>query len=294
MIFLTGSTGFVGRHLLPRLKEKGHPVRCFVRAGSKTECLGDSCEDKVIGDVLDESSLKYCMRGIDTVIHLAGVRMESGSASFEGVFYLGTRHVIDVAKAAGVKQFILFSAYGARPKAPSKYHHAKWLAEEYLRYSGLKYVIFRPTVIYGPHDHFVTRWIRKLKALPIIPVLGNGKNLLQPIGVEDVVRCVLKAMEDPTKSQSVYELAGPDRLTFEEIIHLIGGLMGRRPRLFHWPLALVRAFVRFTELVIPRPPFTQDEVLRWMENRVCDHEVVEQEFGMKLMPFREGLKKYFL
>src|SRR5574341_2008283 len=101
MIFLTGSTGFVARHLLPSLKEKGFQTRCFIRPTSKTEGLADACEDKVIGDILDESSLRYSMRGVDTVVHLAGIRTEVGSHSFEGVFYLGTRHVVDVAKSMG-------------------------------------------------------------------------------------------------------------------------------------------------------------------------------------------------
>src|SRR5262245_22386036 len=160
MIFVTGSTGFVGRHLLPCLKVKGYPVRCFIRKNSQTEFLNDVCEDKVIGDILDESSLKYAMRGMHTVIHMAGVEMEIGNDSFEGVFYLGTRHMVDVARSMGVKHFILLSACGASPEAKSKFNHYKWLAEEYLRHSGLKYTILRPAIIYGPHDHFVTYWIR--------------------------------------------------------------------------------------------------------------------------------------
>lgn len=293
MIFLTGSTGFVGQNLVPRLKGKGYPVRCFILKNSSTDCLGNTCYDKVVGDVLDESSLRYSMKGVDTVIHLAGVRMETGNSSFEGVFYLGTRHVIDVAKTAGVKRFILFSTYGARPKAKSKFHHYKWLAEEYLRHSGLKFVIFRPTVIYGPHDHFVTRWIRKLKALPLVPILGKGQNLLQPISITDVVQCVLSALEDGSKDGLVYELGGPDRLPFKEIIHKIGKLIGKERSLFHWPLSVVKLFASLMEMSFAHPPFTPDELLRWMEDRVCDHHRIEKDFGFKLMHFEEGLKRYF-
>ncbi len=293
MIFLTGSTGFIGRNLLPHLKQKGYPVRCFIRENSPTEYLKDACLDKVVGDILDESSLRYSMKGVDTVIHLAGVRMETGASSFEGVFYLGTRHVIDVAKAAGVKQFILFSTYGARPQAQSKFHHYKWMAEEYLRHSGLKFTIFRPTVIYGPYDHFVTRWARKLKMLPIVPVLGNGRNLLQPIAVADVIECVLRSLEDPTKSGMTYPLGGPDRMTFSAIIHKIGKVIGKRRPLFHWPLGMAKVFAYLMEMGFSYPPFTPDELLRWMEDRTCDHLLVEQEFKMKLMHFEEGLQKYF-
>lgn len=293
MIFLTGSTGFVARNLLPSLKQNGYKVRCFIRRNSKTEGLNNWCEDKVIGDILDEASLRYSMRGVDTVIHLAGVRMETGSATFEGTFYLGTRHAIDVAKSVGAKRFILFSAYGARPKAASRYLHYKWLAEEYLRHSGLKFVILRPTVIYGPYDHFVTRWIRKMKGLPIVPILGSGDNLLQPISVGDVVQCVLKILEDPSKNGFVYELGGPDRLTFKKIIRLIGKTIGRRRAIFHWPLVLVKPFAYLCQMLMPHPPFTPDELSRWMEDRICDHQIIEKDFGFKLTPFREGLQKYF-
>jgi NADH dehydrogenase len=293
MIFLTGSTGFVGRNLLPSLKKRGDRVRCFIRQSSKTEGLNDNCEDKVIGDVLDESSLRYSMRGADTVIHLAGVRMETGSQTFEGTFYLGTRHVVDVAKSVGVKRLILFSTYGARPQAASRYLHYKWLAEEYLRHSGLKFVILRPTIIYGPRDHFVTRWIKKIRSLPIVPILGSGDNLLQPISVADIVQCVLKVLEDPSKNGLVYELGGPDRLSFERIVRLIGKVIGHRRALFHWPLALVKPFAYLCQMFIRHPPFTTDELSRWMEDRVCDHEIIERDFGFKLTPFGEGLRQYF-
>ncbi|MBI1870580.1 MAG: complex I NDUFA9 subunit family protein [Chlamydiae bacterium] len=293
MILLTGSTGFLGQNLLPHLKEKGYAVRCLIRQNSSTECLKNFCEDKVIGDILDESSLKYSMRGIDTVIHLAGIRMEIGNVNFESIFYLGTRHIVDVAKAAGVKRFIFLSTFGARPKAKSRFHHYKWLAEEYLKHSGLKYTVLRPTIIYGPHDHFVTKWMRKLKNLPIVPILGRGKNLIQPIGVEDVIQCILKSLTDPTKEGITYELAGPDRLSFREIVRQIGIFIGHKRKLFHWPLSLVKFFAHLSEFLLPHPPFTRDELWRWMEDRTSDHHKIEKEFQIKLTPFKEGLKQYF-
>lgn len=293
MLLVTGSTGFIGQNLLPVLKEKDYSSRCLIRANSSTESLQDFCCEKVIGDILDESSLKYAMKGVERVIHLAGVRMELGSATFEGIFYLGTRHVVDVAKASGVKHMILISAYGARPRTDSKFLHYKWMAEEYLRNSGLDYTILRPTIVYGPHDHFITRWINKIKRFPVVPVLGRGDYLLQPVSVGDVIQCVVRALEDASKNRKVYDLGGPDCLKFNEILKILAGILNRPIQLLHLPWGLVKPFARFCDLTLVRPPFTPDEVSRWKEDRVCDYRILEKEFDFHSTRFEEGLKQYF-
>lgn len=290
MILLTGSTGFVGRHLAPRLKESGYFVRCLVRRNSKAEHLLDTCYDKVIGDVLDEFSLKYAMKGAHTVIHLATARKEAGAVTFEGTSYLGTRHVVEVAKAAGVKRFILFSMIGARPKAASKFHHFKWLAEEYLRHSGLAYAIFRPTIIYGPHDHFVSKWKRKLERWSVVPIIGSGNNLLQPVSVDDIVEAVVRVLKD-FKNGSVYEMGGPDRLSFEDILRRLAQFIKQKIRILHIPVFAVRSYAAVYDLVHHNPPFSSDEIIRWMENRICDNTIAEQSLGIKFTSFEDGLLK---
>ena len=188
---------------------------------------------------------------------------------------------------------MLFRSYGAHAKSRSKFNHYKWMAEEYLRHSGLKNTILRPTLVYGPHDHFVTRWIRKLNAFPVVMILGRGRNLLQPISVGDVTQCVAKIMEEPEKFYKIYDIGGPDRFTFEEMIRELSRLLKVKRKFIYCPLSVVRPLAALAEILLPNPPFTPDELWRWMADRVCDPGVIDKEFGFSPELFWGGLKRYF-
>jgi nucleoside-diphosphate-sugar epimerase len=293
MIFITGSTGFIGRNLLPLLRARSHRTRCFIRQHSMTEKISSFCDDKMIGDIMDEHSLTHAMAGCDTVIHMAGIKAETFRASFEGNFYLGTRHVVDAAKRLGVKHFIFMSACGASPEAKSRFNHYKWLAEEYLRHSGLRYTILRTTIVYGPGDHFVSRWMRVLKSFPLLPIFGDRNHLLQPVSVKDLSECIIKILENPAMQGQIHELGGPSRMTLPHAIKMISEAMGKKVRLILFPLQLVKPFAYLSEVFLSEPPLTSDEITRWMENEVCDYERVQKQFGFNLTHFKDGLQEYF-
>src|SRR5690242_1862975 len=128
-VFLTGATGFVGGHLLKRLLADGHSVRALVRNPSKAQIAIGNRVELVPGDVV-AGSLDDGMKGCDAVIHLVGIIVETGKATFERVHHLGTRNVVEAAKANRISRFIQMSALGVRADGVSEYQTSKWKAEE--------------------------------------------------------------------------------------------------------------------------------------------------------------------
>jgi NADH dehydrogenase len=170
MILVTGGTGFVGTHLIRRLRKENIPVRAMVRDPDKALLLKDLGVELVAGDVSDRASLEKAARGVRRVVHLVGIIQEGPGVTFQGMHVDGTRNVVDASKRAGVHHFFYQSALGTRPGARSLYHQTKWLAEELVRTSGIPFTILRPSLIYGPGDQFTIRLSEMIRLSPMIPV----------------------------------------------------------------------------------------------------------------------------
>src|SRR6478752_3988501 len=134
-IFLTGSTGFVGRHMLQRLLAEGHTVRALVREPARAAAPGQSGVEFVPGDVVEGVGLDQGMKGCDAVVHLVGIIVESGGNTFARVHHLGARNVVEAAKRAGIARFIHMSALGVRADGAAAYQATKWRGEEEVRKS---------------------------------------------------------------------------------------------------------------------------------------------------------------
>ena len=292
-VFITGATGFVGHAVLQRLCAAGHVVRCLVRRGSEGRLRGLGAIARIEGDVLTRRGLEEDMAGCDAVIHLVGIIREHRAANvtFERVHVEGTRNVLEAAKAAGVQRYLHMSALGTRPGAASRYHRTKWAAEEAVRASGLGWTIFRPSIIYGRGDGFVTLLASMVRRLPIVPVIGSGRQRLQPIGVEQVAAGFAEALERPATIKQTYEVGGPEAVTMLELLDLIGRALGRRRvRKVHVPL---RAMTPVARLLHPLPgfPVTPDQLLMLGEDSVCDPRPFFDAFQLEPVPLAAGLER---
>ncbi len=198
-VFVTGATGFVGRAVVHALCAHGHSVRCLVRRGSEHDLRGFEAIERVEGDVLARRGLEEGIAGCDTLIHLVGIIREHPAAgvTFERLHTQATVRVLEAATAAGARRFIHMSALGTRPAARARYHATKWAAEEAVRASGLPWTIFRPSIIYGPGDGFVTMLARIVRRLPIVPVFGSGGSRLQPVSLRVVAEGFARALDQP-------------------------------------------------------------------------------------------------
>jgi uncharacterized protein YbjT (DUF2867 family) len=242
MILLTGATGTIGSALLRRLTGAGEPVRCLVRDPRR---LGDHRVRVQIamGDLADPPSFRHALRGVSTVVHLAAAIRDEPHASIEELNAVATLRLVRAAERAGARRFVFFSAMGARHHSRTRFFRAKALARQAVEGSSLETTVFSPSIVYTPGDPWLTL-LERFSYLPAIPVSGSGRALYQPIWAEDVADCVVAALMASGPRKRSFELAGPETLSYDEIVRVAMRPTGRRRRLAHVPLPFVRLSLR--------------------------------------------------
>jgi len=262
MILLTGATGTVGTPLLRRLTAAGEPVRCLVREPRR---LGPERVrvQIALGDLGNPASFRNAMRGVDTVVHLAAAIRDQPGGSIEELDAVATLRLVRAAERAGVKRFFFFSAIGASLHSPARFFRAKALAEQALAEADLETTVFAPSIVYSPGDPWITL-LDRLTRLPVAPVSGAGDARYQPIWADDVADCVVAALRNPNGNRR-YELAGPEALTYDGIVKTALRAFGRRRRLLHVPLPVVRASLRVAEALAGPSVFATWEEAELME-----------------------------
>ena len=254
MILLTGATGLVGGEVLPALLAAGEDVRVLVRDPIK---LGEHRVDVQIalGDLRDPFSIRHAMRGVETVIHLAATtRDQADGGTIEELNGLATARLLRSAERAGVKRFVFFSAMGATPFQRTRFFRSKAIAERAVRESPLQSIVFAPSIMYRPGDQWITL-LQRFALLPVVPISGSGRSRYQPIWARDVARCVVSALNASKSAKAKrdangrFELAGPEVLTYDDIVELVLEASGRERPLLHVPLPLVKAGLEALELL---------------------------------------------
>jgi uncharacterized protein YbjT (DUF2867 family) len=243
MILLTGATGVIGSALLRRLTADGRPVRCLVRDPRR---LGDQRVrvQIALGDLSEPASFRNALRGVDTVVHLAAAIRDQPRTSIEETNAVATMRLVRAAERAGSKRFLFFSAMGASLHSRTRFFRAKALAEKAVRESELDHTMFWPSIVYAPGDPWLTL-LDRFSYLPAVPVSGSGRALYQPIWAEDVADCVMRVLDGAqANGRGGFDLAGPDTLSYDQIMQTALRATGRRRPLVHVPLPVVRASLR--------------------------------------------------
>jgi len=297
-VLITGASGFVGRAVCEAVIREGHSVRRMAR-GSRSQSLEaqNNGTDWVRGSVLCPNDLRQGMQGCDAVIHLVGIIGEIGDQTFERVHLEGTRRVIEAALTSGVRRIVHMSALGTRPEAASRYHQTKWAAEEAVRSSGLDWTVFRPSLIYGPGDGFVNLFAGMSRWSPVLPVIGRGTSLLQPVSVDCVARAFARALDSKAAVHQTYDLCGPDRLNLPQVLQTLLRITRRRRVILRIPRALAWYPTAVLEWVFPRvlhrpSPLSRDQILMLEEDNVGNPEAAERDFQIPLIPFAEGVAEF--
>ena len=246
----------------------------------------------VRGDVRDPPTLKDALAGADAIVDAVqfdGYPVENPrrGLTFERVDYGGAVTLIGAAKQAGVTQFIYISGASADEYSAHPAFCAKGRAERAIRDSGLSYTIFRPSLVYGPEDKVVNGLARAMRFTPVFGVPGTGKQWVQPVLVDDLAACVALAMSGRGRNQ-IYEIGGPDLMTFDQMMRAIMDASRRRRLLFHIPENVMRAVGGLLEK-LPKPLLSRDAVTFVTADNACDNQLLLKEFGITLTPTRVGM-----
>jgi NADH dehydrogenase len=245
MLLLTGATGVLGHAVVRRLTARGIPVRCLVRDPRR---LGPERVrvQLAIGDLADPASWRNALRGVDTVIHLAGGARDQPRATVEELNGLAAWRLLRAAERARARHFIWITPLGATPHHPMRMQRAKALAAAALAESTVPITTFAHSLVYAPGDRHL-RWLERLGYLPAVPLVGRGIARTQPLWAEDAADCVIAALEHPPQRHVRHELAGPQTLTQREFVRLVLAASGRRRRTVPLPLAGLRAALQAEE-----------------------------------------------
>jgi NADH dehydrogenase len=293
VILVTGGTGFVGGHVVHALRQAERPVRCLVRARKKAarlEALG--CE-LVEGDITDPSSLKAAADGADVVVHLVAIR-QGKPEQFQRIMVGGTRDLLKAAKQGGAGRFVHMSALGTseETKGLVPYFGAKWQMEQDVKGSGLPFVIFRPSFVFGRDGGILPTFRRLAKLAPVTPIIGSGGQRIQPIWADDVAAYFDKAIDLEAATGRTFELGGPDVVTWNEFWERLKHALGLRRPSVHVPVGVMKVNALVTERLPGNIPLTRDllKMLEAGDNVVTDDGAV-QTFGLPLVPLDEQLRR---
>jgi NADH dehydrogenase len=288
-IFISGGTGFVGRNLQTALA--GRPLRLLVRDETRHSPATAGDVEIVVGDVTRPETLRDALSGCEAVISLAAIIEETGDATFDAVIRQGNVNLVEAAQRAGVSRFLLMSALGVRHDPAFPYFEAKWQAEQVVRVSGVPWTIFRPSVIFGPGDGFVNTLADLVRKAPIVPVVGSGRTKFQPVFVEEVVTCFVKALDDPATAGQTFELGGPDVLTYEQLLDVIAAKLGKRRRKVHVPVGLMMPVVKLAKPLPPslRPPVTEEQLKMLAVDNCTDDSATERLIGCPATRLADGI-----
>ena len=294
MILVTGATGFVGRAIVRHLSATGQQVRVLLRPSPQSPRIprGVPVEVAVVS-LNDERGVRAALRGVDHVYHLASASSQGRRGNLLTTDIEGTRTLAQAARDAGIQRLIFLSHIGADRASAFPIQKSKGIAEEHIRRSGVPHTIIRSSVLFGPEDRFTNNLAGLLRAVPFIfPIPSDGRSLLQPLWVEDLVTCLVWALENPDTIDQTYEVGGGEYFTLRQVLETLMDVTHRRRLLVPLPFPYMRALLVMLDSFVPNFNIST----YWLDyvavNRTCPVDNLPRIFG--LMPARFAYRLDYL
>jgi nucleoside-diphosphate-sugar epimerase len=286
-IAVTGATGFVGRVLVEALLDQGDEVRALVRPGSVGSLALRA--DSVRGDIRSPDAIRSLLDGCEAVVHLASTF--SPDDDVEEIVVGGTRNLVRAATELGVGRLVFAGCLGSQASSPSALMRAKWQAEIAVRSSGLEYVVLKPSVILGPGDGVTRPMADLMRRFPVVPVPGRGEQRVQPVDVQDVVRCIVRSLASSEFAGQEISVGGSTFMTFRELADVVGSVAGvARPK----ALVPVRLLPLVTRLLPSgvRELFAPSRLGLFEYGVVASPGIIQRVFGFTPTPVIPRLHAY--
>ena len=245
MDVVTGAFSFTGRAIAEELLERGRMVRTLTRRDGRGDPLAARIERAEL-QFRDEDALRSALDGVDTLFNTYWVRFAHGATTFDRAVE-NTRVLLRAAKAAGARRVVHVSVTNPSLASALPYFRGKAEVERDVAASALSYAIVRPTLVFGPRDILVNNIAWGLRRSPVFPIADDGSYRVQPVSVEDTATICVDAGSGA--KDVVLDAAGPETITYEELVRLVAAAVGTRVRIVHWPSRLVLALARVTGAV---------------------------------------------
>jgi NADH dehydrogenase len=284
-IAVVGATGFVGRAIVQRLSEAGHRVIAISRTGRRLAGWPADVGTRA-ADVASGRNLGSALEGADAVVHLVAIPRETGGRTFAEVNVRGTQRVVEAATEAGARRFVHLSVLGVADDPKLRYLYSKWLGEEIVRDSDLDWVVLRPSLMFGPGDGFfsLVRTTLKWWSPGVVAIPGSGDARFQPLAVDDLAIAVERSLTDAKHARQVYEIGGPDWVTYREIVEDVMRVTGMRRLKLPMPIPLISALTAVTDRILPIFPVSHDQIASLQRPNFTERDAFERAFGVTPRP----------
>jgi nucleoside-diphosphate-sugar epimerase len=279
-VLVTGASGFLGAHVVAELLARGYDVAALARSAAAAATIDERGARPVMGDLDDPASLDaaFAEAGADLFVNLASLGFGQAPAIVSAAAEVGLTRGVYVSSTA------IFTTLNAASKPRRK------AGEDTVTATALDWTIVRPTMIYGtPGDRNLARLLQVIGRVPVLPVPGGGSRLQQPVHVDDLAVAIVNALERPVSIRRAYNVAGPEAITFRELLEQAGAAMGRHPRLVPVPLGPTIAAMRLYERLAPHPRLKAEQLERLSEDKAFDISDARHDLGFAPRPFAEGI-----
>ena len=284
-VAVVGATGFVGRSVVKRLIGSGRQVVAISRTGRRLPEWPASVTTRA-ADVETGRNLASALDGADAAVHLVAIPRETRGRTFAGVNVQGTQRVVEASATAGVRRLVYLSVLGVAEDPKLRYLHSKWNGERIVRDSDLDWVVFRPSLLFGPGDGFfrLVRTTLKWWSPGIVAIPGRGDARFQPLAVDDLALAVEQALTDLDRSRSIYEVGGPRFWTYGEIVDEVMRVTGIRRLKLGMPVPMLSALTVVTDRVLPMFPVSHDQIASLGRPNFTELDAFERAFGTAPRP----------
>ncbi|MFG6159936.1 complex I NDUFA9 subunit family protein [Halomonas sp. 1390] len=271
-IAVFGGTGFLGDAIVRELVETGRAVRIAARHPALPAWAeeGDLIE-LATADLRDEASVNAALAGASAAINAVSLYVETRELSFEAIHVAGAGRLARLARAADIARLVQVSGIGVSPDSPSAYVRARARGETAVLDAMPKAIIVRPSVLFGPHDAFLSG-LEGLTRLPVIPLFGRGMTRLQPVHVHDVARAIAQLTGRHASPRCLFELGGPEVMSYREILETLLAHLERSRPLVPLPFLAWRLIAALAHR-LPGAPLTLDQVILMQADNVADEDV---------------------
>ena len=262
LVTVYGGSGFLGRHVVRALAKRNYLIRVAVRRpdlANHLQPLGRVGQIHAVqANLRYAPSVEAAARDAQVLVNLVGLLFERGRQRFDTIHAYGAEQVALAASAHGAR-LVHMSAIGADEHSRAAYARSKAEAERLVLAAQPQAVIMRPSVIFGPEDDFFNRFAALACMSPALPLIGGGTTRFQPVFVGDVAAAIAEAVDSNARGGTVYELGGPEVLTFEQLMRYVLATIERKRLLV--PVPFFAAKIKATLLqYMPKPPLTPDQV----------------------------------
>lgn len=290
MILVTGGTGFIGRNLVRALVESGYQVRILLRPSKRSPKLPTGIPVEVaVSSLSDERGLRAAMKDVNTIFHLASAERAGAHGDLNAVDIQGTAGLVRGAQQAEIQQLIMVSHLGAGRQSAYSVLKAKGIAENLVQNGTVPYTILRTDAVFGPGDQFTVPINQLIRRLPFFFMPGDGTSRLQPIFVNDLVACLLLALENPKMTNRIIPVGGGEILSFTEIVKEIMEKTGKKRPILPITPGYLRTYALWIDQLNPRFPISIYWLDTLAEDRTCPTDSLPREFGILPARFSQHL-----